>query len=173
MKKEDFYRNARHDLPGPLAGVRIIDATTAWAGPMASCLLADYGADVIRVAMPGDEGLPWQPFIGGTTRSFAEETINRNKRSVAIDLRRSEGVEAFLALVTSADVVVENFKPGTFAGWGIGYDDCRKVKQDIVYLSVSGWGQFGPESQRPGYDPGALAHSGWMALNGEKDGSPS
>ena len=152
MKKEDFYRNARHDLPGPLAGVRIIDATTAWAGPMASCLLADYGADVIRVAMPGDEGLPWQPFIGGTSRSFAEETINRNKRSVAIDLRQPEGVDAFLALVTSADVVVENFKPGTFAGWGIGYDDCRKVKQDIVYLSVSGWGQFGPESQRPGYD---------------------
>ncbi|MEC7914677.1 MAG: CaiB/BaiF CoA-transferase family protein [Actinomycetota bacterium] len=173
MKKEDFYRNARRDLPGPLAGVRVIDATTAWAGPMASCLLADYGADVIRVAMPGDQGATWQPFIGGTSRSFAEETINRNKRSVAIDLRRPEGVETFLTLVTSADVVVENFKPGTLAGWGIGYDDCQKVKQDIVYLSVSGWGQFGPESQRPGYDPGALAHSGWMALNGEKEGSPS
>ena len=75
----------------------------------------------------------------------------------SIDLRRPEGVETFLTLVTSADVVVENFKPGTLAGWGIGYDDCQKVKQDIVYLSVSGWGQFGPESQRPGYDPGALA----------------
>ena len=61
MKKEEFYKDARHDLPGPLASVRVVDATTAWAGPMAACLLADYGADVIRVAMPGDEGLPWKP----------------------------------------------------------------------------------------------------------------
>ena len=91
-------------------------------------------ADVIRVAMPGDEGCR-QPFIGGTMRSFAEETINRNKRN----RDRSPPIRGvdFLALVTSADVVVENFKPGTFAGWGIGYDDCRKVKQDIV--SVGEW----------------------------------
>ena len=83
MKKEEFYKDARHDLPGPLASVRVVDATTAWAGPMAACLLADYGADVIRVAMPGDEGLPWKPLISGTSRSFGEETVNRNKRSVA------------------------------------------------------------------------------------------
>ena len=170
MKKEEFYKDARHDLPGPLASVRVVDATTAWAGPMAACLLADYGADVIRVAMPGDEGLPWKPLISGTSRSFGEETVNRNKRSVAIDLREPAGAETFLTLVASADMVIENFKPGTLAGWGVGYDDCRKAKPDIVYLSVSGWGQFGPESQRPGYDPGALAHSGWMALNGSKDG---
>tara|TARA_Y100000768_G_scaffold159877_1_gene119502 strand:- start:8235 stop:9458 length:1224 start_codon:yes stop_codon:yes gene_type:complete len=173
MKKDEFYKDARNDLPGPLAGIRVVDATTAWAGPMAACLLADYGADVIRVAMPGDEGLDWKPWIGATNRSFAEETVNRNKRSVSIDLREAEGAETFLTLVASADMVIENFKPGTLARWGVGYEECRKTKADIVYLSVSGWGQFGPESERPGYDPGALAHSGWMALNGSKDGPPS
>ena len=126
MDKGEFYRNARSDLSGPLAGVRVIDATTAWAGPMASCLLADYGADVIRVAMPGDQGLQWKPHIG-FSRSFAEETVNRNKRSVAIDLRTPEGAEAFLQMVGSADVVVENFKPGTLDSWGVGYGDCQIV----------------------------------------------
>ena len=173
MDKEDFYRNARRDLSGPLAGMRVLDTTTAWAGPMAACLLADYGADVVRVAMPGTQGTSWKPLIGGTSRSFAEETVNRNKKSITIDLRRPEGADTFLTLVASADVVIENFKPGTLAGWGVGYEHCRAVKPDLVYVSVSGWGQFGPESERPGYDPGALAHSGWMALNGSVDGPPT
>ena len=173
MDKEDFYREARRDLPGPLAGTRVIDTTTAWAGPMAACLLADYGADVVRVAMPGTQGASWKPLIGGTSRSFAEETVNRNKRSVTIDLRKPEGAETFLTLVSSADVVIENFKPGTLSEWGVGYEHCRSVKPDLVYVSLSGWGQFGPESERPGYDPGALAHSGWMALNGSVDGPPT
>lgn len=173
MDKEDFYRYARSDLSGPLAGIRVLDTTTAWAGPMAACLLADYGADVVRVAMPGDQGLSWKPLIAGTSRSFAEETVNRNKRSVTIDLRKPKGAETFLTLVSSADVVIENFKPGTLAGWGVGYEHCRLVKPDLVYVSLSGWGQFGPESERPGYDPGALAHSGWMALNGSIGGPPT
>jgi formyl-CoA transferase len=173
MKKEEFYANARSDLNGPLDGVRVIDITTAWAGPMAGCLLADFGADVIRVAMPGDAGLTWPPLIPGTTRSFGEETVNRNKRSVSIDLRNADGVEVFLALVATADIVVENFKPGTLTRWGVGYQDCCAVKPDIVYLSVSGYGQFGPRSPQPGYDPAALAFSGWMNLNGSIDGPPT
>ena len=72
MNKDEFYKDARDDLPGPLAGIRVVDATTAWAGPMAACLLADYGADVIRVAMPGDKGRNWKPFIGGGNRAVAE-----------------------------------------------------------------------------------------------------
>lgn len=173
MDKADFYRHARDDLAGPLDGVRVIDCTTAWAGPMAGCLLADFGADVIRVTMPGDPGIGWPPLIPGTTQSFASETVNRNKRSVSIDLRMADGVEVFLELVSTADIVVENFKPGTLAGWGVGYDDCKKTKTDIVYLSVSGYGQFGPKSPQPGYDPAALAFSGWMALNGSVDGPPT
>ena len=173
MDEATFYAHARDDLDGPLHGVRVLDTTTAWAGPMAGCLLADYGADVIRVALPGDTGLPWLPIIPGTSRSFAEETVNRNKRSVAIDLRTADGAAHFLRLVETADVVVENFKPGTLEGWGVGYVDCRAVKPDIVYTSVSGYGQFGPEHHRPGYDPGALAFSGWMSLNGSIDGPPT
>ncbi|MFT7599897.1 MAG: formyl-CoA transferase [Acidimicrobiales bacterium] len=171
--KADFYQNARTDLSGPLDGVRVIDCTTAWAGPMAGCLLADFGADVVRVAMPGDPGIIWPPLIPGTGQSFASETVNRNKRSVSIDLRTADGAEVFLELVKSADIVVENFKPGTLAKWGVGYAECRAVKDDVVYLSVSGYGQFGPKSPQPGYDPAALAFSGWMALNGSVDGPPT
>lgn len=173
MEKSEFYRQARTDMTGPLDGVRVIDCTTAWAGPMAGCLLADFGADVIRTTQPGDPGITWPPLIPGTSRSFGAETVNRNKRSMSIDLRMAEGAAVFLELVATADIVVENFKPGTLAGWGIGYEDCRAVKEDIVYLSVSGYGQFGPKSPQPGYDPAALAYGGWMALNGSVDGPPT
>ncbi len=173
MEKAEFYRDARTDLDGPLHGVRVIDCTTAWAGPMAGCLLADFGADVIRVTQPGDPGINWMPHIPGTTQSFASETVNRNKRSVSIDLRNSEGVEVFLKLVSTADIVVENFKPGTLARWGVGFEDCRAAKSDIVYLSVSGYGQFGPKSASPGYDPAAQAFSGFMSQNGDPDGPPT
>lgn len=173
MEKSEFYQNARTDLTGPLDGVKVIDCTTAWAGPMAGCLLADFGADVIRVTPPGDTGITWPPLIPGTQQSFASETVNRNKRSISIDLRVADGAATFLELVATADIVVENFKPGTLAGWGVGYEHCRQVKDDIVYLSVSGYGQFGPKSPQPGYDPAALAFSGWMGLNGSVDGPPT
>lgn len=173
MDKGEFFRDARTDLAGPLDGVRVLEATTAWAGPMVGCMLADLGADVIRVDLPGSAGLGWPPVIPGTELSFADQTVNRNKRSVSLDLRVPEGQRAFLDLVGRSDVVVQNFRPGTLDGWGIGYDGCRAVKADIVYVSVSGWGQFGPWSDRAGYDPAALAASGWMSLNGETDGSPT
>ena len=173
MEKEAFYRHARQDITGPLAGVRVLDATTAWSGPMAGCLLADMGADVVRVAPPGDPGLRWSPFLPGTDeRSCAEETVNRNKRSVAVDLRQAEGVAVFMALVRGADIVIENFRPGTLDGWGAGYAACAAEKPDIIFVSISGWGQFGPLHDRPGYDPAALAYSGWMSLNGSRDGEP-
>lgn len=174
MDKQSFYRDARGDLTGPLAGVRVLDATTAWSGPMAGCLLADLGADVVRIVPPGDPGLRWPPHLPGTSaRSFAEETVNRNKRSVAIDLRQAAGAEVFLRLVRDADVVLENFKPGTLDGWGVGYRQCAAVKPDLVFVSISGWGQFGPRHARPGYDPAALAYGGWQSLNGSPDGPPT
>lgn len=174
MDKQSFYRDARGDLTGPLAGVRVLDATTAWSGPMAGCLLADLGADVVRIVPPGDTGLRWPPHLPGTSaRSFAEETVNRNKRSVAVDLRQAAGAEVFLRLVRDADVVLENFKPGTLDGWGVGYRQCAAVKPDLVFVSISGWGQFGPRHARPGYDPAALAYGGWQSLNGSPDGPPT
>jgi formyl-CoA transferase len=174
MDKADFYRRARHDRTGPMHGVRVIEATTAWAGPMAGCELADLGCDVVRIALPGTNGgTQWPPEIPGTGLSLAHQTANRNKRSVSLDLRVAEGRRVFLDLVAGADIVVENFKAGTLAGWGIGYEDCRAVKEDIVYVSVSGWGQYGPWSDRAGYDPAAQAAGGWMSLNGEPDGAPT
>jgi formyl-CoA transferase len=105
--------------------------------------------------------------------SFMHATVNRNKRSLTLDLRRDEGRCIFLKLAARSDVVVQNFRPGTFDKWGIGYDACRAVKPDIVYVSISGFGQFGPEHDRAGYDPIAEAESGFMSLNGAPDGPPT
>jgi formyl-CoA transferase len=169
MKKDDFWCEARHDLPGPLGGLRVLEATTSWAGPMCACMLADLGADVIKVEEPGGEvtrRLP--PFVTGKV-GYLHATVNRNKRSLTLDLRQSEGRDIFLKLAARSDVVVENFRPGTLAGWGVGYEDVRRVKPDIVYVSISGWGQWGPGHERPGYDPVAEAASGFMAHNGEPE----
>ena len=174
VDKAEFYRNARTDLPGPMAGVRVLEATTSWAGPMAGCILADLGAEVIKCEMPTGEMSRHMPVkVPGTSLAFLNQAVNRNKRSLSLDLRLAEAVEVFLQLVAVSDIVVENFLPGTLARWGVGYEQCRAVKEDIVYVSISGWGQFGPESHRAGYDPIAQAASGWMALNGPADGAPS
>ncbi len=174
VDKAEFYRNARTDLPGPMAGVRVLEATTSWAGPMAGCILADLGAEVIKCEMPTGEMSRHMPVkVPGTSLAFLNQAANRNKRSLSLDLRLPEAIEVFLDLVAVSDIVVENFLPGTLARWGVGYEQCRAVKEDIVYVSISGWGQFGPESHRAGYDPIAQAASGWMALNGPADGAPS
>jgi formyl-CoA transferase len=172
MDRDQFYRRARTDLAGPLDGVRVLDVTKVWSGPMASCVLADLGADVIRVELPGGRDGEVPPNIPGTGRSWFRETVNRNKRSIGLDLRLPAGRDVLLRLVETADVLVENYKPGTLDGWGVGYEDCRARCPDIVFVSVSGWGQYGPRSRHPGYDPVTQAASGWMALNGEAGGGP-
>ncbi len=174
MKKAEFYREARNDTPGPLAGVRVLEATTTWAGPMCAAVLADLGADVIKVELPGGEvGRHLSPLLPGTRTSFVHATVNRNKRSLTLDVRRAEGREIFLRLAARSDVVVENFKAGTMASYGLGYDEVRAVKADIVYVSITAWGQFGPYHRRPGYDPLAQAASGFVSLNGAPDGRPT
>jgi formyl-CoA transferase len=172
LDRAGFYREARHDLTGPLHGIRVLDVTTVWSGPMASSLLADLGADVIRVEMPGNRAGQVPPEIPGTGLSWFHQTVNRNKRSVGLDLRVPAARAVFLRLVPTADLVVENFLPGTMDRWGIGYTGCRGVKADIVFVSISGYGQYGPDAGRRGYDPIVLAGSGWMAVNGEPDGAP-
>ena len=175
MEKSDFYREARSDLTGPLAGVRVLEATTSWAGPMCACILADLGADVIKVEEPsGEVGRFIEPFLPGTDPplSFLHATVNRNKRSFTLDLHKSEGRDLFLRLARRSDIVVENFRPGTLEKWGLGYRAVRAVKPDIVYVSVSGFGQFGTNSNRVGYDQLAQAAGGFISLNGEADGHP-
>jgi formyl-CoA transferase len=176
MKKAEFYREARADLTGPLQGVRVLEATTSWAGPMCGCLLADLGADVIKVeATDGEVARKVQPFLTGpgSRVSFLHATVNRNKRSLTLDLRSDAGRGLFLQIAARSDVVVQNFRPGTFDKWGIGYEHCRAVKPDIIYISISGFGQFGPGHDRVGYDPLAEAASGFMSLNGSADGPPT
>ncbi|WP_341721236.1 CoA transferase [Micromonospora sp. FIMYZ51] len=172
MEAADFYRDARADLAGPLDGVRVLDVTTVWSGPMASCVLADLGADVIRVELPSNRAGQLEPLIPGTGLSWFDQTVNRNKRSVSLDLRTPAGQEVFLALAGTADIVVENFQPGTMARWGIGFDRLHREHPGLILVSISGWGGFGPGARRRGYDPIVQAESGWMALNGAADGPP-
>jgi formyl-CoA transferase len=174
MTKAEFFREARNDLSGPLAGVRVLEATTTLAGPLCAATLADLGADVIKVETPeGDVTRRLPPLLPGTKISFAHGTINRNKRSLSLDLQRPEAREIFLKLAAKADIIVENFKAGTMDKWGVGYQAVRTFKADIVYVSITGWGQFGPCFNRPGYDPIAQAVSGFISLNGSVDGPPT
>ena len=118
MKKEEFYKEARQDLTAPLDGVRVLEATTTWAGPMCAAVLADLGADVIKVEIPsGDVGRAISPMLPGTDVSFMHATVNRNKRSLSIDVRSEAGKDIFLKLAAESDIVVENFKVGNIKLW--------------------------------------------------------
>ncbi len=175
MQKTEFYADARRDLAGPLAGVRVLEATTTWAGPMCGCILADFGADVIKVEHPaGEIARRSPPMLPGTQPplSFMHATVNRNRRSLSLRLSHERGREIFLGLAERSDIVIENFRPGTMSSWGLGYAEVRKRREDIVYVSISGYGQFGPDHQRVGYDPLAQAASGFLSLNGEPEGEP-
>ncbi len=157
----------------PLEGVRVLDCTQVLAGPFCSQLLADMGADVIKVERPdgGDETRKGPPYINGWSASFL--AVNRNKRGLALDLRRSEGQEVLKALCTKADVLVENFRPGTMQRLGLGYDDLKKVRPELVYCSISGFGQTGPYSSRGGFDLIAQGMSGLMSVTGTPGGPPA
>ena len=171
--RDAFYREARTDLAGPLEGVRVLDVTTTVAGPRCSCVLADYGAEVIKIEIrdPGDVARRLPPTLPGTDPpdSYLHATINRNKKNISLDLRRPRGRDILHRLVQDTDILVENFKQGTLAGWGCGYEQVRKTRPDIVYVSITGFGQYGPYSERPGYDPVAQAMSGFMQLNAASD----
>jgi formyl-CoA transferase len=175
LEKSEFFREARRDTAGPLAGVRVLEATTTWAGPMCGCLLADFGADVVKVEHPaGEIARRSPPFLPGTDPplSFMHETVNRNKRSLALDLHGEAGRALFVRLAARCDVVIENFRPGTADEWGIGYAAVRAVRPDVIYVSISGFGQWGPDHDRVGYDPLAQAASGFLSLNGSPGGEP-
>ena len=157
---------------GPLKNLRIIELGTMIAGPVVATLLADFGAEVIKVEQPGlgDTIRKIGPFVEGESLLWNVE--GRNKKSVTIDLHRPEGQSLLRDLVKHADAVVENFRPGTLVKWGIGYNELAKVNPKLVLLSVSGFGQTGPYSEKVAYDRIALAFGGLMHLTGFPDRPP-
>lgn len=171
-----FYRHARTDRPGPLAGIRVLEATHYGAGPFCGMVLADFGAESIKVEPPeGEDIRVLSPFIAGergAENSVWYQSINRNKKGVTLDLRQPRGQALFGELARHADIVVENHTPGVMAGWGLAYADLKALKPDLIYVSVSGFGQFGPLAGRRGFDPVAQAMSGLMSVTGEPGGRP-
>lgn len=158
---------------GALGGLRVLDLTRILSGPFASMVLADLGADVIKIedTRGGDDTRRWGPPFQGEDAAYYH-AVNRNKRSLAVDLKTPEGLSIVRSLALSADVVLENFRPGTADRLGLGYDELSAQNPRLVYGSVSGFGQTGPDSRRAGYDAIAQAMSGVMGITGPADGEP-
>jgi crotonobetainyl-CoA:carnitine CoA-transferase CaiB-like acyl-CoA transferase len=156
-----------------LAGLRVIDMATVFAGPGAARHLADFGADVVKVEPPTGDGvrrMGWFPREGGD--SYTWKLLGRNKRAIVLDLKTEAGRDALLRLADTADVLVENFRPGTLERLGLGPDVLRARNPRLVVLRVTGFGQDGPYASKPGFATIAEAMSGFAAINGEPDGAP-
>ncbi len=161
-------------MEGLLSDIRVLDLSRVLAGPYCSMILGDLGADVIKVERPGvgDETRHWGPPFAAPGESAYFLCVNRNKRSIAIDLKKPAGVEIVKALARQSDVVLENFTPGVMDGLGIGYEALRAANPRIVYCSITGFGPDGPFSRRAGYDLAVSAFGGLMGITGEQEGPP-
>ena len=163
-----------NDSPGSLAGVRVIDLSRVLGGPYCTQILGDHGAEVIKVEPPqGDETRDWgPPFHEGDAAYFIG--VNRNKRSMGLDLSAQKGRQVLLRLLEGADVLVENYKPGAMEKWGLGYEDVLKHRfPRLIHCRVSGFGSDGPLGGYPGYDAIVQAMAGWFSVNGEEGSNPT
>ena len=163
------------EASGPLKGIRIFDLTRVLAGPTCVQMLADLGADVIKIEKPGsgDDTRGFAPpFMPGTAESAYFVGANRNKRSVTLDIAKPQGQALALALIAQSDILVENFKVGALAKYGLGYQALHARFPALIYCSITGFGQTGPYAERPGYDSLIQAMGGVMSLTGEPDGEP-
>ncbi|KAJ2986372.1 hypothetical protein NUW54_g9793 [Trametes sanguinea] len=173
-------------IPPPLQGIKVLDLTRVLAGPTSTMLLADLGADVIKVEEPsrGDDTRSWYPPAAPLSPDAPEEAshlppesayflaVNRNKRSITVNFKEPEGLAIVHKLVKEADVLVENFISGKLAEFGLGWDDCRKLNPRLIYASITGYGQTGPFRTAAGYDVIVEAEAGLMQITGEPDGPP-
>jgi formyl-CoA transferase len=160
-------------LPGPLDGIRVLDLTRVVAGPYCSMFLGDLGAEVVKVEQPGfgDDTRGWgPPFTGGESAYYL--CINRNKQSITLDLKSIEGVELLRQMTKVADVVIENFRPGTMERLGLGEQELRQFNPQLIYASLTGFGADGPMSDWPGYDLIVQAWGGLMSITGTPEGEP-
>ncbi|WP_301860283.1 CaiB/BaiF CoA-transferase family protein [uncultured Megasphaera sp.] len=157
----------------PLQGIRVLDLTRVLSGPYCTMLLADMGAEVIKIETPvhGDDSRAYPPFDNGISAYYAN--LNRNKKSMVLNLRDEKGKEVLRQLIKISDVFVENFKPGTIAKMGFSYEEVKKLNPQIIFASISGFGQTGPYRLLPGYDVIAQAMSGMMSVTGWPDSPPT
>ncbi len=156
-----------------LENLIILDLTRVVAGPYCTMILADLGADVIKIENPkgGDDTRSYAPYKNGSSMYFAN--INRNKKSITLNLKSDEGKKIFLELVKKADIIVENYRPGVMERLGLGYEELKKINERIIYGSVTGFGITGPYAQRPGYDILSQAMGGLMSITGQPDDPPT
>lgn len=156
--------------PAPLQGLRVLDLATLFAGPLAATMLGDFGADVIKVEHPRkpDPSRGHGPSKDGVGLWW--KLLGRNKRNITLDLSTPGGREILLKLVADADVLIENFRPGTLEKWNLGWEELNAANPRLVLTRVTAFGQFGPYSRRPGFGTLAEAMSGFAALTGEPDG---
>jgi len=157
----------------PLENIKILDLTRVLAGPYCTMVLADLGAEVIKVEKPGtgDDSRAFGPYINEESAYFM--SLNRSKKSITVNLKSKEGINIIKELCKKVDVVIENFKPGTMDKLGIGYKDLKKVNPNIIYASSTGFGYSGPYSERPAYDGVVQAMGGIMSITGPKGGEPT
>jgi formyl-CoA transferase len=167
-------------MPGPLSHIRVLDLSRVLAGPWAAQNLADLGAEVIKVERPGSGddtrgwGPPWMKDGNGkdTTESAYYLSVNRNKKSITLDIAKPGGQAIVKELAAKCDVLIENYKVGTLKRYGLAYDDLRPLNRGLIYCSVTGFGQSGPYCERPGYDFIFQGMGGLMSITGERDGEP-
>ncbi|MEI6723784.1 MAG: CaiB/BaiF CoA-transferase family protein, partial [Betaproteobacteria bacterium] len=165
-------------MPGPLSHIRVLDLSRVLAGPWAAQNLADLGAEVIKVERPGtgDDTRAWgPPYIkdahgNDTPEAAYYSSVNRNKKSVTLDIGKPEGQAIIRELVAKCDVLIENYKLGTLKRYGLGYEDLKATNPRLIYCSVTGFGQDGPYAPRPGYDFIFQGMGGLMSITGERDG---
>jgi formyl-CoA transferase len=159
--------------PDALLGIRVLDLSRVLAGPFCSMLLADMGADVIKLEVPGrgDDSREFPPFMEGESLYYIN--LNRGKRSITVNLKRPEGVKVFKKLVKKCDVLIENFSPGTMERLGLGYEVLKKENPRLIYAAISGFGQTGPYRSRPGYDIIGQAMGGLLSITGWPDSPPT
>lgn len=160
-------------MAGALNGVRVLDLTRVLAGPYCTMLMADMGAEVIKIEVPetGDDSRQFGPFVNKESSYYMN--LNRNKKGVTLNLKASEGKRIFIELVKKADMVIENYRPGTMEKLGLGYEELKKINPSIIYGCVSGFGHFGPYKDRAGYDIIGQAMGGLMSTTGWPDGEPT
>ena len=158
---------------GALSDIKVLDLTRVLAGPYATMLLADLGAEIIKIEQPekGDDSRAFGPYKNGESAYFM--SINRNKESITLNLKAPEGKEILKELVKQVDILVENFRPGTMEKLGLGYDVLKEINPRLIYASSTGYGQTGPYSQRPAYDAVVQAMGGIMSITGQPDGVPT